>query len=72
MAEIIRYPTRIIRVEERWTQVYKSGTGDKTVFDNVSTGWWITYDLGISMPCGSAKPDFRPGDSVRLTVEKIP
>lgn len=70
MPEILRYPTRVTRVEERWRQDYQSGSGDKTVFQSVSTGFWITLDIGLSLPCGAEKPKFQPGDRVRLSLEK--
>ena len=72
MSEVLRYPCTIIRVEERWNQQYESGSGDKTIFKSVSTGWWIVLNLGISLPCGLSKPSFNPGDHIRLSVEKHP
>lgn len=70
MPEILRYPATLTKVEERWRQEYESGSGDKTVFKSVSTGWWLVFDIGISLPAGTSKPDFKTGDRVRLSVEK--
>lgn len=70
MTEILRYPCFVTRVEERWTRKHESGSGDTTVFTSVSLGWFITLGIGVSLPCGDTKPDFKPGDHVHLSLEK--
>lgn len=67
-----RYPTIVIKVEERKTRVHKSGAGDTTEFTEASLGWYVILSLGLALPVGGDKPDFKPGDHVRLTLEKSP
>lgn len=71
MPEILRYPCRILRLEERFTQSHVSGFGDHAVVEKKSLGYFITFDIGLTIPCGPGKPEFTEGDAVRLSVEKL-
>lgn len=72
MPEILRFPCRVLKVEERHTMVYKSGLGENAITETKSLGWYIVLDNFIALPCGSGKPEFTFGDTVRLTLEKHP
>ena len=71
MPEILRYPTTIISVVERFEKKFLSGVAEDAKFENVSIGYFIITDLGIVLPCGQGKPEFTKGDRCRLTLEKM-
>ena len=72
MPEIIHFPMIITNVEEHHTRLHVEGSGEKATFQIVPDGWWITLDSKLTLPVGPTKPDFKPGDHVRLTLEKHP
>lgn len=71
MSEILRYPDRVKRVEERLRKVHVSGAGVNAVMDSVSEGWFIVFDSGMTLNAGTTMPDFSVGDPIRHTIEKV-
>lgn len=71
MSEILRYPDRVKRVEERFRKVHVSGAGVNAVMRDVSEGWYIVFDSGMTLPCGEGKPEFVAGTPIRHTIEKV-
>lgn len=64
---------RIKIVEERFTTRWVSGTGDKAVTADVSTGWWIVFDVwNVALYAGETKPDFESGDEIVWMLRKRP
>lgn len=62
---------KVIEVEEKFRQDnFRKDDQGKHVFDNVSTGWWVTTHNMISHPVGPTKPDISVGDAVIITMEK--
>lgn len=73
MPEILRYPVTIREVKE--IRVVTGGHKDESggsVIETASAGWYIILDNYIRLPCGAGKPEFAPGDTCRLTLEKYP
>lgn len=73
MSEVIRFSARVTRVEarEEIDPLRTTGFGDNVVKQFRSAGWFITFDIGLTLGVGESKPELKPGDSVRLTIEKV-
>lgn len=64
---------RIKIVEERFATQWVSGTGDKAVTAEVSTGWWIVFEgWNVAIRAGKTKPDFDSGDEIVWMLRKRP
>ncbi len=63
---------RIFSIVERFKQVHVSGAGKDALFRQESLGWFICLEPGFYMlGIGPEKPEFREGDQIKLTMEKI-
>ena len=53
---------RIMRVEERFNNVYKrgSGFGEHAAFEQQSTGWWAVLPGNIALHLGEERPNILP------------
>jgi len=71
MTDILRWPVRITRIEERKERRYISGSGDTTVYETQSLGWFIVLDCGVSLHAGPEKPDVDPSRPFRLSLEQL-
>jgi len=60
-------------IEERWTKRHIGGIGDKAVFIDVSTGWFVSLEewKNSSIFLGGEKPDLSAGDKVRVSIERL-
>lgn len=73
MSEVLRFPCKVVGVTEGFKidpEAVK-GFGPNAIMPAKSDGWYITFDNGLKLPCGPTKPDFKPGQHVRLTVEGV-
>ena len=63
---------RVLKVEEHFTKLYRSGLGDKAVFEDASQGWYMHLNGSHEMLyIGDIKPEIEPGDLVKIVVHKI-
>lgn len=64
--------TKVVRVEERFTTEYVSGSGVDVVNRQRSLGWFVQFEGSYEMLfLGHEKPDgLATGDAVKITVEK--
>jgi hypothetical protein len=71
MPDILRVPLKVVRLEERFVHEHVEGFGPDAILRPVSIGWFIVFNNFLSLPCGPVKPDFKEGDPVRLSIEKL-
>jgi hypothetical protein len=64
--------TSIIDVKEQFKQSHIRGSGKDAEFEQVSLGWFILID-GVCtwLFLSHEEPEFKPGDEVRITIEKV-
>jgi hypothetical protein len=69
----IRIRATILRVEERQEPDPENtrGFGDNASRAFRSAGWFITFDNGLTIGIGHEKPDFKPLDTVHITITKV-
>lgn len=63
----------VLRVEERHVKTHVSGVGKEAIFNEDSLGWFVLVDGNIAIrvvPPHGDPPDVKPGDRVRLTLER--
>ncbi len=65
----LTFPVTILEVYERKLNKHVSGHGNEALFQSVSAGWYVRFDDYFSIYVGKEKPDFRPNQQVRLTLE---
>lgn len=65
--------SRVVKIEERYEHVHKSGFGADEDHVKQSTGWWVVTDgpSPISMQAGPEKPPFEAGCVCRIVVEVV-
>lgn len=60
----------VSRTEERYRTEWVSGTGKDATTRQVSEGWFVILDSGMSMHMGAQEPECAPGDTVMLAFKK--
>ncbi len=66
-----RFSAVVKTVEERFEQIWVSGTQKDAVFRDNSLGWWVIFQGWPSaMFFGAERPDFEAGDVIDMTVCK--
>lgn len=76
MPELVRFTyiieTVVLRVFEHKTKHHVSGSGGDAIFADVSEGWFIALRGSYeALHVGDTPPVMKPGDKVKITVEKI-
>ena len=67
------FHTHINQVKERRTAVRSRKIGDEIVVDYESLGWFLFVDgFPDSIGVGDAKPEWSPGQKVKITIEENP
>ena len=62
----------VVSVERRTKNVYKSGLGDKAVFEAVDLGYFVQLDGSYeSLHIGFNEPRIKSGDKIRVILEKV-
>ena len=67
---MISYERTVLKVEQRSRRVYLDGVGNKAVFRDEPTGWWIMLSDHRVLGVGIERPAFEPGDVVRISMRK--
>ncbi len=66
-----RFSAVVKTVEERFEQIWVSGTQKDAVFRDNSLGWWVIFQGWPSaMFFGAEQPDFEAGDVIDMTARK--
>lgn len=72
-AEIVYTTYLTVRaVEEAITSIHITGWGSDAEFRTQTIGWdisWVEQIGGLRFP---EKPEFKPGDKIKITYERIP
>jgi len=71
VARIISVPATVSAVERRSMVVrgYKDAKGEP-VFEREDLGWFIVLkEFGIAIGVGSAEPELKPGQRVKVSIE---
>lgn len=63
--------TEVLKIEEKFNQVWKSGFGKEAQFDAPSKGWFIQFVGSQESIQFSCKPEFSVGDKIKITFERI-
>lgn len=72
MTQVVYIETRVKRVWEQIEKVYVNGTGNSAVFESVSRGWFVAFQGSYeALFFGEERPEFQPGDRIKITFEKI-
>lgn len=78
-ADKLHFYETAAKVEERFRPVYdrekvaNAKVEGQLEPEQVSTGWWIVLSrFGVAMRFGSSKPDIQPGDTLVMTLSKMP
>jgi len=66
------WTARVLSVEEKFRDVHISGTGPEAVMGKESLGWFVRISESSAIRVGTEKPGLQPGDTVKLTMEKVP
>ena len=63
---------KVASVHEEFGSKYIGGAGKDCVFERYSIGWYVTFSGSHeALFFGHTKPDFNPGDNVKITFERI-
>jgi hypothetical protein len=64
--------TTVVRVENRVSKKYSHGVGENAVFTDTSLGYYVVFDGSHeAIHVGYEPPDFRTGDRVKITFERV-
>ena len=59
-------------VREHTTETYIGGVGKDATFQTKSHGWFLYLEGSYeAIHMGAEKPEFNPGDRVKITFEKV-
>lgn len=63
--------TLVKEVKEQKVQRHIEGMGKDAIFEDVSAGWYVVFDLQnpFALYLGETKPVMQRGDMVKLTIE---
>jgi len=62
----------VMKVEERFNTRAVSDAGREAVMEDVSAGWWVTLDTGISLGMGRLQPHCAAGDELIVSFRRRP
>ena len=69
MRYVIR--TRVQAVKQQFIKHWLSGHSDAAKFANEPKGWFLWLEGSYeALGLGDEKPDFAPGDPIKITIEK--
>ena len=64
--------SKVSAIQEEFDQKYISGFGDNAVFEKKSKGWFVFLEGSYEkLHLGTEKPDWKKGDKIRITMEKV-
>jgi len=64
--------TTVLSVEEGFKTHHISGSGPDAVFEKESLGWFVHFEGSYeAIYLGDSRPNFNPGDKVKVTFEKV-
>ena len=64
--------SRVLKVEEHFVKLYRSGKGDEAIFEDASAGWYIHLrGSRESLFIGNEKPEIVAGDLVKIIIHKV-
>lgn len=64
--------SKVSAIQEEFDQKYISGFGDSAVFEKRSKGWFVFLEGSYEkLHLGTEKPDWKKGDKIRITMEKV-
>ncbi len=61
---------KVLKVEERFVERCTSGVGKDAVMEDISIGWFVVLDGGLSLGFGKWKPDCQPGENVLVEFRR--
>jgi len=69
----IKFYSKVISVNRESKDKYEYGVGEHAVFSKVDLGYFMLLEGSHeSLHIGFDKPEFRAGDRVSVTIERIP
>jgi hypothetical protein len=72
MSKRITWYVTVKKIEERFVRRWVKGVGNEAVFSKDSEGWYVVFaEWAAAAHVGKDKPDFEPGDCVKMTMEKV-
>lgn len=66
---VYRQTATVKKIEERHRTKYLRGTGKEAETEEVSDGWWITFNENLTAVRCEIKPDCQVGDHAVCTWE---
>lgn len=64
--------TTVVKIWEQKDRVHVTGTGQSTVFREVSRGWFVQFAGSYeALFFGRERPELEEGDSMKISFEKI-
>ena len=64
------FHSQVDKVEERRHVGRTIKRGDDVIEENVTTSWFVVIDR-VAFDFGSEKPEFKNGDIIKMTLEKM-
>ena len=69
---IYKFPVKVTSVFERKLSKHERGAGKEAIFSTASAGWYIGLEGLASIHVGAEKPEFEPGETIYLKLERSP